>query len=265
LGCHPQHPSARPGPPPDPSELLEALRAQQQRVPTLDARVRATSWLSGERLRATVTLLAARDGRLRFEAEVSLQGTVAILTTHDGQFASLDLQKSLLQRGPACPGNVATLMKIPLAPEEVGAILMGDVALPAPSSHTESVVSWDDVHGLDQLHTNGASRGSTLVLSFEPNAGHRLRAAEAHDAAGKTLWRTSYEEFESVAPADGRGTLSLPSLVKFAEGTQSFDNGVDVKFKERRGGYALADDAFLLRAPPGVTSELVGCAGTLAP
>ena len=56
--------------------LMAALAAQQAAVRGMNARVRATSWLGGERVRATVNMLVERDGHLRFEAEVSLQGTV---------------------------------------------------------------------------------------------------------------------------------------------------------------------------------------------
>ena len=38
--------------------------------------------LAGERARGTVQMLVARNGDLRFEAEVSLQGVVAALAVH---------------------------------------------------------------------------------------------------------------------------------------------------------------------------------------
>jgi len=260
--CHGAHPPAqRPGPAPTPAALLAELRAQQARVTTLDARVRATSWLSGERLRATVNILADRTGRLRFEAEVSLQGTVAVLTTNGGQFASLDLQKNTLIRGPACPAAVASLVKIPLLPEEVAAILMGDVAVPA--ARGEPRVSWDAQRGLDRLEVAGRD-GSTAAILFDPldatGTGTRhLRGVVVTHPDGKTWWRTSYEDFGDVAPAGGGAPVSLPALVRFAEGDRSFDDGVDVKFKDRRVGAALADGAFTLEDKPGVVTSWTGC------
>ena len=109
---------------------MAALAARQQAVAGMSARVRATSWLGGERVRATVNMLVERDGHLRFEAEVSLQGTVATLATDGATFALLDARKNELSRGPACPANVASLIRIPLAPAEVAAILLGDARLP---------------------------------------------------------------------------------------------------------------------------------------
>jgi len=270
-GCRAPLPAARPGPAPDPAALLAELRARQRRVPTLDARVRATSWLSGDRLRATVNILADRVGHLRFDAEVSLQGTVAVVTTAGGEFASLDLQKGTLTRGPACPANVASLMKIPLLPEEVAAILMGDVVLSGDDREVASLaeVVWDASRGLDRIDVPGRE-GSKLGLLFEPadaagQGDRRLRGVVAIDGHGKPWWRTSYEDFETVTPADGRGPLALPGLVRFAERDRSFDDGVDVKFKERRVGAPLAEGTFTLKDPPGITAQWIGCEGVRTP
>ena len=114
LGCVHAPPVARPYPAPTPEALTAALAARQQAVAGMSARVRATSWLGGERVRATVNMLVERDGHLRFEAEVSLQGTVATLATDGATFALLDARKNELSRGPACPANVASLIRIPL-------------------------------------------------------------------------------------------------------------------------------------------------------
>src|SRR4029077_5996743 len=102
------------------------------------------------RVRATVLMLVDRAGRLRFEAEVSLQGTVSILTTHDGDFQMLDLRNNRLQQGPACPANVASLIRMPLAPAEVAAILLGDVQAPAAAA-AGAQVEWDAGRGADAL------------------------------------------------------------------------------------------------------------------
>ena len=104
-GCVHAPPVARPYPAPTPDALAAALAARQQAVAGMSARVRATSWLGGERVRATVNMLVERDGHLRFEAEVSLQGTVATLATDGATFALLDARKNELSRGPACPAN----------------------------------------------------------------------------------------------------------------------------------------------------------------
>ena len=97
--------AARPYPAPAADALIAALAAQQAAVRGMNARVRATSWLGGERVRATVNMLVERDGHLRFEAEVSLQGTVAALATDGTTFALLRRAQERARRAarPARP------------------------------------------------------------------------------------------------------------------------------------------------------------------
>ena len=163
-GCPPKPPAVRPYPPPTAAELAATLAAHQAAVRSMNARVRATSWLGGDRVRATVLMLVTRAGQLRFEAEVSLQGTVATLATDGVRFALLDVHKNELRQGPACPANVASLIRIPLAPAEVAAILLGDLALdPIPSE--AGAVSWDPTRGAD-VWTLPSPLGATADPTF---------------------------------------------------------------------------------------------------
>jgi outer membrane lipoprotein-sorting protein len=252
-GC-PQasHPISRPYAAPAPEALLAALQARQTAVPGMNARVRATSWLSGERIRATVNMLVQRDGRLRFEAEVSLQGTVATLVTEGGAFAMLDARKNELSRGPACPGNVASLIRIPLAPADVAAILLGDARVPdgaAPAAR----VDWDASAGTDLLVLPDGA-GGALQLQFRgTGADRRLVGANHVDGKGARIWRTAYEDFARA------GDEWLPGTIRFAEGEASFDDGVEIKFRDRTIGGTPPAGAFTLAPPPGVAVRDVGC------
>lgn len=254
LGCVHAQPVTRPYPAPTPEALTAALAARQQAVKAMSARVRATSWLGGERVRATVNMLVERDGHLRFEAEVSLQGTVATLATDGATFALLDARKNELSRGPACPANVASLIRIPLGPAEVAAILLGDVRLPdAASADGPSLVSWDAHLGADVLAVKDRTGGS-LQLSFRgEGVARELVAVTRMGAGGAPLWRTSYRDFETV------GGQRLPRTILFAERGASFDDGVEIRFKDRTLDGTPPAGAFTLAAPPGVTVRDVGC------
>ncbi|HSS38169.1 MAG TPA: DUF4292 domain-containing protein, partial [Polyangia bacterium] len=229
-GCGRHGAVVRPYPPPVAEALLGALRARQAAVPGMSARVRATSWLSGERVRATVNMLVERDGRLRFEAEVSLQGTVATLATDGSVFALLDARKNELSRGPACPANVASLIRIPLAPADVAAILLGDARPPADGP--APTVDWDAAAGADVLSLPDPT-GGALQISFRgAGADRRLVGASRVGSNGARLWRTSYEDFEAVGPE------WLPRTIRFAEAASSFDDGVEIRFRDRAVGTA---------------------------
>jgi outer membrane lipoprotein-sorting protein len=242
----------RPYPAPTAEALAGTLAARQRGLSGMNARVRATSWLGGDRVRATVNMLVERDGRLRFEAEVSLQGTVATLVTDGASFAFLDARRNELSRGPACPANVASLIRIPLAPADVAAVLLGDARLPEPAAGIAPTVSWDPQRGADVLTVPHRDGGTTQLLFRGPDAVRDLIAVVRIGADGSRLWQTSYQNFEAIS---GR---RLPGTILFAERNTSFDDGVEIRFKDRS-----FDDpppqAFALTPPPGVVLKDVGC------
>lgn len=255
-------PAARPYPVPTVQELTSVLAARQTAVSAMNARVRATSWLGGDRVRATVMMLVDRPGRLRFEAEVSLQGTVAVLATDGKQFAFLDTTHNEWRHGPACPANVASLIRIPLGPADVAAILLGDVR--APSTDGESV-DWDVARGADVLAVR--RNDGWLRVLFQPSAGagptarpDRLVGAIATGPDGRARWRVAFEDFTAVPlGTNTEARIALPQTIRFAEGDASFDEGVEIKVKERTLNEVPADTAFALPAPAGATAFEVGC------
>jgi len=248
LGCPHAPPPTRPYPPPLAETLLAGLRSHQAAVASASARVRATSWLGGERVRATVNMLIERDGHLRFEAEVSLQGMVAALTTDGRTFALYDARKQEFSRGPACPANVASLVRIPLAPADVAAVLLGDARLPpplagAPEAGADVIVLRDPAGGDLYLYFHGQAADGPRDLVGVVRTGRD----------GARLWQTAYEDFEIV------GGVRLPKRIRFAEGNGSFDDGVEIQFKDRSLNAPATPNAFALAPPPGVAVRDVGC------
>jgi hypothetical protein len=219
-------------------------------------------------------MLVDRSGRLRFEAEVSLQGTVAVLATDGRRFAFLDATRNELRRGPACPANVASLIRIPLGPPEVAAILLGDVRLPTPIGVGNGTVDWDPAHAADVLvvrRNDGWLRVSFLRVGGAGAARHedRIVGAVATGPDGRARWRVAFQDFADVpagAPRGGasaaRVAVSMPGTIRFAEGEGSFDEGVEIKFKERTLNDSPTANAFELSAAPGTATFEVGCPPT---
>jgi hypothetical protein len=249
-GCVHAPPVARPYAAPSAAALAGLLATRADVVRSLNARARATSWLGGDRVRATVLMLVERAGHLRFEAEVSLQGTVATLATDGERFEFLDVRKNELSRGPACPANVASLVRIPLAPADIAAIVLGDVRRP-PDAAVSPTVGWDGARGADVLEL--VTPAETLHVFFARHgADIDVVGAEAI-TAGRRRWRTSYEGFTSA------GGARWPSTIRFAEGDTSFDDGVEIKIKDRQLEGAPPASAFTLAPAPGVAVKDVGC------
>jgi hypothetical protein len=244
-------PVQRTYPVPTADELLAALRARQVAARSLNLETRTTSWLGGERVRGTVQMLVERSGNLRFEAEVSLQGTVAVLAVQNGVFVFVDHQKKTFRLGPATPSDVASLIRIPLPPQAVAAILLGDVFFPEGTKALD--VGWD--RGADVLHLQTPD-GSQLWVSLRRPA-PLVAAWDVVAVAGqpefvRARWRVAYEDLKQV---DGR---SFPALIRFAEVGRDFDDGVEIKVRDRILNPSFPADAFLLVPPPGYLSQKPG-------
>lgn len=249
VGCAGSKASQRPYPAPEGDQLLRVLLARQAAVKSLNLETRATSWLGGERARGTVQMLVDRRGDLRFEAEVSLQGMVAALAVHEGRFIFVDHQKKTFRQGPATPGNVASMIRIPLQPLQVAAILLGDCAVP-PGAHVVDV-GWDGERGADVLHMEDVF--GQLWISLRRKGEHTdIVAVEGQSLGMSQRWRVAYEDLHT---ADG---LTLPNLIRFAEPGHSFDDGVEIKVKDRVLNPKLPEDAFIIPPPPGYTPDLPG-------
>jgi len=251
--CAHTGPVTRPYPAPTADALAAALSAQQAAVRGMNARVRATSWLGGERVRATVNMLVERDGHLRFEAEVTLQGTVATLATDGASFEFFDVQKNEFSRGPACPANVASLVRIPLGPAEVAAVLLGDARPPGTIDPATAQIVWDDRRGADVLVVPVREGGTMQFVFRGDGAARTLIAVDRAGPDGKALWRTAYEDHETA------GGARVPGTIRFAEANGSFDDGVEIKFKDRSLNAAAPAGAFTLAPPAGATVVEVGC------
>jgi hypothetical protein len=264
--CTPSFVAQRPYPAPDPQALLRELRQRQEVVKGIDVETRAESWLGGQRTKATVLMLVERGGRLRFEAEVALQGAVATLVTDGPNFALLDLQEHVFKQGPACPDNVASLIPVPLAPAEIAAILLGDAPL-GPDARVVGL-AWDGKRAADVLEIENAGAGSALTrrlwVSVKPGAAGGPWQVVALEAAppggdGRTRWQVSYEDLKPAGGTDATARYSFPGTIRFAEPGKSFDDGVEIVVKDRKLNPSFRPQAFKLTPPDGYPVQTVPC------
>jgi hypothetical protein len=262
--CTPGFVAQRPHPAPDPQVLLNELRQRQQVVRGVDLETRAESWLGGQRTKATVLMLVERGGRLRFEAEVALQGAVATLVTDAGKFAFLDLQQHVFKQGPACADNVASLIPVALDPEDIAAMLLGDAPL-RPDARAVGL-EWDgrrsaDVLVIDNSPTVSAV-GNWLWVAFKPGkpgAPWDVVGVEAGIGDPKTRWRVAYDDLKTPGGANPAGRYSFPNTIRFAEPGRDFDDGVEIVVKDRKLNPSFRPQAFTLAPPDGYQVQTVPC------
>jgi hypothetical protein len=244
-GCPPP-PVARPYPPPRAEELLQALENRRDKLVSLRAEGRADEMGQGaERVKVTVNVLVAKGGRLRLEAESPLGGAVATLVTDGAEFQLLDARNNRFLVGRAEPCNVARLVGVELAPEQVMSVLSGS----APIEGTPAGVSWDSSHGGRDVLTLKTPDGGTETLWLS-NRLWDVAAAERKDASGKTLWAVVHEDFEDV------GGFRLPKHTWVDQPARKAD--VKIRWRDRQPNPPLKEGVFHLE-PGGLKAEPVGC------
>jgi outer membrane lipoprotein-sorting protein len=247
-GC--PKPAVRPYPPPSADELMAALRGRAEHLKTLRATAKVDHMANGgERVRLKVNLLAARGGKLRIEADSPLGGALATLVSDGRQFALLDVRSNRFLQGPAKACNVARLIRLSIAPDDVVAVLMGG----APLDGTVKSVGWDPNHGGREVLTLALPDGGEERLELDAKDKRwDLMRAERKDAAGKVLWRVTNDGWK-----DRDGGVRLPDVEDVEEPPHGAD--AEIKLKSVEPNIELKDDLFRLTPPEGVPVEPADC------
>ena len=122
-----------------------------------------------------------------------------------------------------------------------------------PIDPATASVGWDARRGADVLAIPAREGGTLQFLFHGDGAARTLVAIDRIGTNGAPMWRTAYEDHEAV------GAVRLPGIIRFAEQNSSFDDGVEIKFKDRSINATPPADAFTLPPPAGATIVDVGC------
>jgi outer membrane lipoprotein-sorting protein len=245
-------PAVRPYAPPSAEQLLASLRERAEKVRSLRATAKIDDMAKGgQRVRVKVALLVARGGKLRFEADSPLGGSLATLTSDGTQFSLLDVRANRFLTGPAKACNVARLIRLNISPEDVGAVLMGSAPLP-PDARIKSA-GWDADHGGREVLTLALSDGGEEIIQMDAlNKTWDVRRAERRDSAGKVLWRVTNDGFK-----DRDGGVRSPETSDVEEPPHGAD--AEIKFRNVEVNVELPDELFRLPPPSNLTPEPADC------
>jgi outer membrane lipoprotein-sorting protein len=248
-GCPPP-PVARPYPPPTAGELLQAITTHSRSIHSLRAEARVEHQIErGQRIKVTISLLLARGGKLRLEAQAPIGGgTVATLVADGNRFALLDSRNNRFLQGPAKGCNVARLIRIALEPEEVVEVLTGGV----PIQGEPQGVSWDAAHGgREVLELRTPDGGKERIWLDSKDRLWDVLEAERRDAHGKIIWHLSHSGFAT------HDQVRLPQRTEVEE--PPVGAGARLKFRELEPNVPEKEELFQLTPPPGMAVEPSDC------
>jgi len=223
-------------PPPDlslePEPLLAQVRAAQAAVRSVRGEARLSVKSEAGSGRAPELVAAERPGRLRIETLDFFGNPVSVLATLDGRFALWDGREKVFYRGEATPENLARLVPLPLAAEDLVAILCGTAPIPAGAR----AVSAEPGRGY-----------VTLVLELEGGRRQVLRVGagavvERSDLQGPGGYRLRFEQLGTQGDA-----ARFPSRVALASDAPAVS--LELTWREVEVN-AVQDPAFFRIDPP---------------
>jgi hypothetical protein len=203
LAACPRH-TVPTGPLPQPQELYEQAQKAHLVPSSLVARVRASVSAPENSGRSPLYIAVEKPASARLEVLNPVGDPQVILVASGGRFAMLNLRENIYQHGPATPENLSRLLRAPLRPEELVALVLG--AIPElPDGKATSV------------QRNGD--GYLLVLSSddlteEIALGPDLRMWEVRRKRGDALlWLAKLDRYsdESGAPVPMSVHVEVPN------------------------------------------------------
>jgi outer membrane lipoprotein-sorting protein len=210
----------------DPARALADYEMRRSQWQALKAEVRVTQWGRRGRIRGTVLMFLEQPNRVRFDVMTQV-GPVAVLTSDGERFQLSDLREGTFLEGPTCPENIARLLGISIAPEEVLLLLTGDTIVIDATAQ-----SMQCTNGFYIITLRGADGGTQEVaysvreedVEKAPSDQRLvLRRSTERGPDGVKRWEATYDDYIDV---DGH---YFPTKVRFVDEVNGADTEVRVK------------------------------------
>lgn len=242
----------RPYKAPKPAEVVAALSARGKRVRTIRAETRMSHRTPQGKIKATVRLMAARGGKLRFDAVTPFDTPLATLVSDGARFGLLDAQKNRHYHGPASPCNIARLIGVVLRADDVLTILGGSTPL---IEHERARVAWDGRANAEVLTLTGkAGAGGALTQTVRLDGHDRswdLLSSEIKDDKGAVVLQIKTGAYVK------RSGLRVPGQLWVRQPKHKAE--LDVTFNKQELNLKLPSAAFVLPEAGGLPSQRVEC------
>jgi hypothetical protein len=220
-------------PPPDlalePEALLAQVEATAAAIQSVRGEVRVRT-KGQEHVSVPAFVAAGKPSSLHLEALDFFGNPVAVLVVHEGRLSIYDARDRTFYRGRATPENVARLVPLPIAPEELVAALCG-----APLLAGEPVRA-DPGRGHVTLELRDGRRTTTLRVV----EGAAVERAEVR-VRGAGGYRVVYGRPYAATGADEPGDLTLTSAEPPVQ--------VELGWVDHEANAALAPELFRMEPP----------------
>jgi hypothetical protein len=226
----------RPYPEPQAQAILDHLAGLPERATSLNADTKTDVRLGKDRVNVRVMMLARWGGKLRFQALDPNDSMAADLASDGSRYCLIDVHQKCAECGEATPENVARLVRIPLEPDQVVAVLLGST----PVIAGQATVEWDPSGGHEIVSIAGSGQTQRIVLDGRERRWDVLESELKE--GGKTRWKIRHKDFRTA------GNVRVPGASLFEEGGDT----VRITWNDQRIGEPLGDEKFQLEPQPGL-------------
>ncbi len=228
-------------------EVRARLEHSATRRQTLEGVVKARlPGVEGLVVNATLDVAARAPGDLSVAVRSFFEMPQQVLAAFQGEVVLYDATSGAPRffRGPASERTLARVLGVPLAPDDVTALLLGRAPLeprapwPPPKVHLLSV---DEEHGTYTVQIDRPGRGAVIVTARAVD--DALVAAEVFRGDGRKLVSC---RFDQLSDRQGVAFAQRISLVVKESGQE-----LALEIQDARFNQPLPDEAFVLVPPSG--------------
>jgi hypothetical protein len=228
-------------PAPKPAALLAHIATLRERATSLNAETKTDFRLGKDRVNLKTYLLAAWGGKLRFQA-MQPNDSLAVDLASDGEkYCFLDSMNNCGECGTSSPENIARLVHIPLAGDDIVGVLMGGT----PVLDTDDVtLAWDTAEGQEVVTL---TRGNEKQVIRLDGRDHHWDVLSSEYTDGKYKWRIQHKDFREVKTATG-SVARMPGRSLFEDSNDT----VRIIWNDHRVGEELDAGKFQLDLQQGL-------------
>lgn len=244
--------------------LLDAYGRMRRFAEVVRAEARVDRRDGSGRVKGTVLMYLERPDRVRLDVVTQL-GPAAILTTDGERFALTDFRRRTFSTGPACRTHIEAYLGVPLAPESVVRLLLGE----SPETHGDArpLVCEDGSYRADLVQASGDRQSMRLTVR-ERDLGRppgqqrlRLRESEVTSPTSDVRWRVAYDDFRVIPDpkdqAEPQRGVAMPFSIRFEDPRHGSDTLV--RFRSVELNVEVPDGLFRQQARPGFAAAEVPC------
>jgi hypothetical protein len=228
-------------------EVLEHLANRRAGVSSFKTDSQMDYWVGKDRFRGTVLVMGTIGAKVRMNA-LRPDDAVAVDLACDGAgFVLVDQMNNCILTGPCNEESIASLLRVPLAPDDFLYLALGATPVIAGA---EGKVRWDSKHGREVVELEGDA-GMKQTILLDGRDGKKtwdVLRSEVKGPDGKVIWTADHTDYTVVKDEAGVAHR-VPGKSNFKTPAEKSDLLVEWG-KERQINLEIPPQAFELVPPP---------------